>query len=80
MQAAAKDFYFSHRIFFFLKSVFFEGIADPRMQETQREAVDIILKGIYKNVSDKVNWQLGSGIGSGMDSSSQSAKDFGDED
>lgn len=51
MQACKNDFYFSHRIFFCLKSVTFEAITDTRKAETQRQAVDTILKSIYEMIS-----------------------------
>ena len=54
MQASSNDFYFSHRIFFFFKSVLFEKITDLQKQDAQREASDVILKSIYKTILDSV--------------------------
>ena len=54
MQASQNDFYFSHRIFFFFKSVLFEKITDVQKQESQREASDVVLKSIYKTILTSV--------------------------
>ena len=54
VQACKNDFYFSHRIFFQLKSVTFEAITDVRKEEQQRQAVDTVLKNIYEMISASV--------------------------
>lgn len=54
VQACKTDFYFSHRIYFFLKSVTFEALTDPAREEEQKTAVDTVLKNIYKMICDQV--------------------------
>lgn len=50
VQAASNDFYFSHRIFFFLRSVDLSKVTDPKIAEGQKVAIDNVLKGIYKTI------------------------------
>lgn len=52
VQACKQDFYFSHRIFFQLKSVTFESISDMRKEEQQRQAVDNMLRSIFQMISN----------------------------
>ena len=54
VQACKSDFYFSHRIFFQLKSVTFEAITDVQKEEQQRQAVDTVLKKIYEMISASI--------------------------
>ena len=54
VQACRNDFYFSHRIFFQLKSVTFEAITDVQKEEGQKLAVDTVLKNIYEMISDQI--------------------------
>ena len=54
VQACKNDFYFSHRIFFQLKSVTFEAITDIQKEEQQRQAVDTVLKKIYEMISASI--------------------------
>ena len=55
VQGCQNDFYFSHRIFFQLKSVTFEAITDVRKEEQQRQAVDTVLKNIYEMISASIS-------------------------
>ena len=50
VQACKNDFYFSHRIFFQLRSVTFESLNDVIKEEQQRQAVDTVLKNIYEMI------------------------------
>lgn len=54
VQACRNDFYFSHRIFFQLKSVTFESFTDQAKEEGQRLAVDTALKNIYEMISASI--------------------------
>ena len=54
VQACKNDFYFSHRIFFQLKSVTFEAITDVKKEEGQRAAIDNVLKSIYEMISENI--------------------------
>ena len=55
VQDCKNDFYFSHRIFFQLKSVTFEHVNDIRKEEQQRAAVDTLLKNIYEMISSGIS-------------------------
>jgi hypothetical protein len=47
VQASQQDFYFSHRIWFFFKSVLFNKIVDKEKEEQQRIATDTLMKAIF---------------------------------
>ena len=54
VQGCSNDFYFSHRIFFQLKSVTFDHFTDVVKEEQQRSAVDTVLKNIYEMISASI--------------------------
>ena len=54
IQASECDFYFSHRIYFFFKSVMFDKLTDRTKIETQSQAVELVLKSMYRMISDDV--------------------------
>ena len=59
VQACKNDFYFSHRIFFQLKSVTFESLNDVQKEEEQRQAIDNVLKNIYEMISESIKQEAG---------------------
>ena len=58
IQASSADFYFSHRIYFFFKSVMFDKILDRAKRETQKQAVELVLKNMQKMISEDVVKQV----------------------
>ena len=54
IQASECDFYFAHRIYFFFKSVMFDKLTDRAKLETQTQAVELVLKSMFRMVSDDV--------------------------
>ena len=51
VSACSSDFYFSHRIFFQLKSVTFESINDIQKSAQQQKAVNDVFASIYEMLS-----------------------------
>lgn len=54
IQASECDFYFSHRIYFFFKSVVLHTVTDRVKKETMSQAVELVMKGMYRMISDDV--------------------------
>ena len=79
IQASECDFYFSHRIYFFFKSVMFDKITDRVKEQAQRQAVELVLKSMYRMVSDDVAKQVQRQVGH-MTVSNESGEVIGDDD
>ena len=54
IQASMADFYFSHRIYFFMKSVVLDNIVDKKKKEAQKKAVEDVMNSMHKMISDDV--------------------------
>ena len=54
VQACQSEFYFSHRIFFQLKSVTFESIKDTEVVDQQKKAVNDVLTSIYEKLAEQL--------------------------
>lgn len=54
IQASECDFYFSHRIYFFFKSVVLNNVTDRVKKETMSQAVELVMKGMYRMISEDV--------------------------
>ena len=52
------DFYFSHRIYFFMKSVVLDNIVDKKKKEAQKKAVEDVMNSMHKMISDDVAKQV----------------------
>jgi hypothetical protein len=52
VQASRFDFYFSHRVWFFFKSVLFNRIADRDKEEQQRIATDKFIRALWNMVKE----------------------------
>ena len=62
IQASMADFYFSHRIYFFMKSVVLDNIVDKKKKEAQKKAVEDVMNSMHKMISDDVAKQVNSQV------------------
>ena len=57
VQACQSEFYFSHRIFFQLRSVTFDSIKDAEQIDQQKKAVNDVLTSIYEMLTEQIETQ-----------------------
>ena len=75
IQASECDYNFSHKIYFFFKSVVFDKITDHAKKETQKQAVEVIMKSMYRMISDDVAKEV-AGVGALKTSSESSGQEI----
>jgi hypothetical protein len=54
VQASKYDFYFSHRIWFFFRSVIYNNLADKEQEDKQRAATDKLVKALWASIVENL--------------------------